>query len=68
MFGYNIHKHNFTIQELPFQFNHMSMFSEEWNGSADPFESFIIHFAGRNNRTDAEIKEVRDKIYGNQYN
>jgi lipopolysaccharide biosynthesis glycosyltransferase len=36
----------FSIYELDFRFNHMTMFSEEWNGFADRFKSFIIHYAG----------------------
>jgi len=44
--GYQIHKNNFKIYELPFTFNHMSMFSESWNLFASKFDSYIIHFAG----------------------
>jgi lipopolysaccharide biosynthesis glycosyltransferase len=44
--GYLIHKYNFKVHELPFQFNHMSMFSEPWNGSPSRFDSYIIHYAG----------------------
>jgi len=45
LLGYRIHKNNYTIYELPYKFNHMSMFSEEWN-NASKFESCIIHYAG----------------------
>jgi len=44
--GWQIHKHGFEIYELPFQYNHMSMFSEEWNQYANRFNSYIIHYAG----------------------
>jgi hypothetical protein len=44
--GWNIHKHNHRFCELPFQWNHMSMFSEPWNNSASRFDSYIIHYAG----------------------
>ena len=44
--GYQIHKNNFSIHELPYQFNHMTMFSEPWNGSPSRFDSYIIHYAG----------------------
>lgn len=44
--GYLIRKNNFKLMELPFQFNHMTMFSESWNGSPDRFQSHIIHYAG----------------------
>lgn len=44
--GYQINKMGFPIFELPYQFNHMSMFSEAWNGHADRFNSYIIHYAG----------------------
>jgi len=43
---YLIQKNSFPMVELPFQFNHMTMFSEPWNNSADRFKSFIIHYAG----------------------
>jgi len=44
--GYLINKLGHKIQELPYQFNHMTMFSEHWNGSPDRFDSHIIHYAG----------------------
>lgn len=46
LLGYNIHKFGHKVHELPFQFNHMSMFSESWNGNANRFESYVIHYAG----------------------
>lgn len=46
LIGFNIHLNNFKVQELPFKWNHMSMFSEPWNGNANRFSSFIIHYAG----------------------
>ena len=45
--GYLIQKYGFKIKELPYQFNHMTMFSEEWNNAACRFDSYIIHYAGR---------------------
>ena len=44
--GYQIIKNNHCFYELSFQHNNLSMFSEEWNGYPDRFESFIIHYAG----------------------
>ena len=44
--GYNIRKFGHSIHELPFQWNHMTMFSEPWNDGADRFQSHIIHYAG----------------------
>jgi hypothetical protein len=41
--GFNIHKHNIKIFQLPYKFNHMSLFSElgfNW------LKSFVIHYAG----------------------
>jgi SAM-dependent methyltransferase len=52
LIGYNIHKFNHEVHELPFQFNHMSMFSEPWNNSASRFDSWIIHYAGAANFPD----------------
>jgi len=45
-FRYNSVKYGYKIYELPFQYNHMSMFSEPWNNSAPRFASHIIHYAG----------------------
>jgi lipopolysaccharide biosynthesis glycosyltransferase len=45
-FGYQIKKLKIPVYELPYIFNHMTMFSEGWNGSPDRFKSFIIHYAG----------------------
>lgn len=45
--GYMIHKHGHQIQELPFTFNHMTMFSEPWNGHANRFDSYLLHYAGK---------------------
>ena len=44
--GYNINKNNFCVHELSYKFHHMTMFSEEWNGSPNRFDSYIIHYAG----------------------
>ena len=44
--GYNINKNNHPVFELPFIYNHMTMFSEGWNDNASRFDSFIIHYAG----------------------
>lgn len=52
LIGWNIHKHGFKVQELPFQWNHMSMFSEPWNNNANRFSSWIIHYAGAANFPD----------------
>lgn len=45
--GYLIRKNNLKVGQLPFQFNHMAMFSEPWNNNPDRFKSYIIHYAGR---------------------
>lgn len=44
--GWKIKNNNYSVQELPFQWNHMSMFSESWNNNANRFDSYIIHYAG----------------------
>lgn len=41
-----IHKLGFGVFELPYQWNHTTMFSQAWNGSPDRFKSYIIHYAG----------------------
>ena len=45
--GYLINKYGYKVHELPYQFNHMTMYSESWNDSPNRFDSHIIHYAGR---------------------
>ena len=44
--GYQLNKHGMEVMELPYTWNHMSMFSEPWNGSPNRFDSYVIHYAG----------------------
>ena len=44
--GYQINKMGFKVHEWDYKFNHMTMFSEGWNGSPSRFDSHIIHYAG----------------------
>jgi len=50
--GWRIHYRQFYVNPLSYLFNHMSMFSEAWNGSPSRFDSFIIHYAGEANFPD----------------
>jgi len=68
--GYNIHRTTEKVFELDYKFNHMSMFSEPWNQSANRFDSYIIHYAGKGifnpkfkNRIE-QMKHDKEKIYG----
>jgi lipopolysaccharide biosynthesis glycosyltransferase len=45
-YNYLIQRSRFNIYELPFTFNHMSMFSEKWNGYSNRLDSYAIHYAG----------------------
>jgi len=72
-FGYHIHRLGFEIHEMHWRHNHMSIFSEEWNGKPSRFNSHVIHYAGggrfpdKGNRTLREL--IRDditKIYGDK--
>lgn len=45
-YGYQIIKQGHKYVDLGFKFNHMSMFSEPWNGSPSRFDSYILHYAG----------------------
>lgn len=45
--SYMARKNGYKFFELPFTWNHMTMFSEGWNGSPDRFESNMIHYAGK---------------------
>jgi lipopolysaccharide biosynthesis glycosyltransferase len=44
--GYQINKLGFKVHPLSYKFNHMTMFSEKWNGLPNRFNSNIIHYAG----------------------
>ena len=58
-FGWKIYKHNMKAMDLGYKFNHMSMFSESWNGSPSRFDSYFIHYAGGGNFPD---KGLRDRM------
>jgi len=44
--GYLINKYGYDVHELSYKWNHMTMFSEEWNSSANRFMSHAIHYGG----------------------
>jgi lipopolysaccharide biosynthesis glycosyltransferase len=44
--GYLINKYGYDVHELSYKWNHMTMFSEEWNNNANRFESYAIHYGG----------------------
>ena len=44
--GYLINKNNYKVQELSYKWNHMTMFSEDWNNNADRFDSYVLHYGG----------------------
>lgn len=69
--NYQMRKFEYKHIDLGYKWNHMSMFSESWNGSPSRFDSYIIHYAGKGrfsdkgNRTMAQL--IRDdvaRIYG----
>ena len=62
--GYQIKKLGYKVQPLPYQFNHMTMFSEPWNGNPDRFKSHIIHYAGGGvfNKAEAPNKLEQAKL------
>ena len=68
--GYQIMKQGHKYVDLGYKWNHMSMFSEEWNGSKSRFDSHIIHYAGKarfpdkgeRSRTQLMIDDIK-KIY-----
>ena len=64
--GYWINKLGFKISELPFQFNHMRCFSEDWNGNPDRFNSYIIHYAGGGFDKSKQLTEIKND-YGKLY-
>jgi hypothetical protein len=66
--------HNFKTKSLDFRWNHMSMFSENWNGSPSRFDSYLIHYAGGGRfgdkgaltREQLIARDIR-RIYGNKF-
>lgn len=68
--GYKIREKGHEIHEFDFKYNHMTMFSEQWNGKANRFDSHIIHYAGSGifdksagSRVN-QMKLDKEKIYG----
>jgi len=68
--AYRIHKFGFKIFELDYNYNHMSMFSEQWNNFHSRFDSNIIHFAGNgfDNRINRFDQMVADYNILKRYN
>ena len=71
---YNIRKYGYKYVDLGYKFNHMSMFTEPWNGMPSRFKSHIIHYAGggrfpeKGNRDWVDLmKEDIKYIYGETY-
>ncbi len=71
LLGYQIHRLGFKIFELDWRFNHMSIFSDKWNGNASRFDSYIMHYAGQGAFSDKGkrsktqlIKDDIERIYG----
>jgi len=71
--NYQMMKFRYKYIDLGYKFNHMSIFSESWNGSPSRFDSYIIHYAGggkfsdKGKRSKAQlIKDDIKKIYGKE--
>jgi len=69
--SYQIKRFSFEIFELDYTWNHMSMFSEPWNGSPSRFSSKIIHYAGNADFADrgrrSRVRLIKDdfqRVYG----
>jgi hypothetical protein len=68
--GYQINRLRVPLHRLHWKWNHMTMFSERWNGRPDRFKSFMIHYAGQGvfergpkTRLDQMLRDKR-KVYG----
>jgi len=68
---YQIMRFGYKYIDLGYKWNHMSMFSESWNGSPSRFDSYILHYAGhgafsdKGNRSRSQlIKDDIMRIYG----
>ena len=64
--NWRVRQQNIPVHELDFRFNHMSMFSEEWNGRPDPLESYILHYAGVQGIKVAKIRSDFNKIWSSE--
>lgn len=70
--GYQLMKQGHKYIDLGYKWNHMSMFSEPWNGNPSRFDSYILHYAGGAGFSDragrSRVQLIRDDIeiiYGN---
>lgn len=70
-YSYQIMRLGYKYIDLGYKFNHMSMFSEPWNGSPSRFDSHFLHYAGKANFPDrnkrTRVQLMRDdaaRIYG----
>ena len=65
-FNYQMMKRKYKYIDLGYKFNHMSMFSEPWNGSPSRFDSYIIHYAGGgrfpNKGNRSRVQLIKDDI------
>lgn len=62
--GYLINKYNFKVHELDYKWNHMTMFSESWNGSPSRFNSHILHYAGAGTYDKLNrVEQIKSDIY-----
>jgi len=71
-YSYQIMKQGHKYVDLGYKWNHMSMFSEPWNGSPSRFDSYVMHYAGgakfpdkRGRSMEQLIRDDVKNIYGN---
>lgn len=60
--NYQMMRLGYRFVDLGYKFNHMSMFSEAWNGSPSRFDSHIIHYAGNGKFQDKANREIGQLI------
>lgn len=62
--GYLLNKFKFKVHELGYRWNHMTMFSESWNGSPSRFTSHIIHYAGAGTFDKSnKLEQIKSDVY-----
>lgn len=59
---YQIMKQAHKYVDLGYKWNHMSMFSEPWNGGLSRFDSYILHYAGGGKFPDRDNRSVPQMI------
>lgn len=62
LLNWKVRELGLEVHALDFRYNHLSMFSERWNGRARRLESFILHYAGSQRRKSRRMQRDAKKV------